>query len=71
MILCDTNILIELYKNNANVTHALRSVGPENLAISVVTQAEMYFGALDRAEMQQIKKSSFSNGYFACFCCDI
>lgn len=37
MILCDTNILIELYKNYANVTHALRSVGPGNLAISVVT----------------------------------
>lgn len=55
MILCDTNILIEFYKNNAQITAVLRTVGPENLAISVVTAAELYYGALNQQELRQIK----------------
>jgi tRNA(fMet)-specific endonuclease VapC len=56
MILCDTNIFIELYKNNSQITEELRQIGPPNLAISVVTQAELYYGALNQAELQKIKK---------------
>lgn len=48
MILCDTNILIEFYKNNREVDSVLRSVGYTNLSISVITQAELYFGALNK-----------------------
>ena len=55
MILCDTNILIEFYKNTSNVTQELRHIGPNQLAISVVTQAELYFGALNKGELQKIK----------------
>ncbi len=56
MILCDTNILIEFYKNNPQVTQSLRKIGQDELAISVVTQAELYYGALNKAELQKIKK---------------
>jgi predicted nucleic acid-binding protein len=55
MILCDTNILIELYKNNAQVVQVLRQIGSENLAISVVSVAELYFGALNKNELRKIK----------------
>ncbi len=55
MILCDTNILIEFYKNNARIVEALRQVGVGEIAISVITQAELYFGALNGAELRQIK----------------
>jgi tRNA(fMet)-specific endonuclease VapC len=55
MILCDTNILIEFYKNNAPITAVLRAIGPENLAISAVTAAELYYGALNQQELRQIK----------------
>lgn len=48
MILCDTNILIEFYKGNAQVVEELRTIGAEQIAISVITQAELYFGALIR-----------------------
>jgi len=56
MILCDTNILIEFYKNNAGVTVALREIGLSDLAISTVTVGELYFGARDRRELLKLKK---------------
>lgn len=56
MILCDTNILIEFYNNNQQVIETLRAIGRENLSISVITQAELYYGALNKRELQKIKK---------------
>ncbi len=57
MILCDTNILIEFYKNNLTVVNELRQIGINQLAISVITQAELYYGALNKAEFIQIRKN--------------
>ena len=56
MILCDTNILIEFYKDNDAVIHALRGIGLPDLAVSVITIGELYFGARDRRELLKIKK---------------
>jgi tRNA(fMet)-specific endonuclease VapC len=56
MILCDTNILIEFYKGNPTIVEALRQIGVSNLAISVITQAELYYGALNKAELLKIQK---------------
>ena len=56
MILCDTNILIEFYKNTQQVVQELRRIGQDQLAVSTVTQAELYFGALNKAELQKIKQ---------------
>lgn len=56
MILCDTNILIEFYKNNPQISQTFRAVGKNELAISVITEAELYFGALNKAELQMIQR---------------
>ena len=56
MILCDTNILIEFYKNNQQIVQELRHIGQNQLAISPVTQTELYFGALNKAESGKIKQ---------------
>lgn len=56
MILCDTNILIEFYKGNPEIVQELERVGVSNLAVSVVTIGELYFGARDKRELGQIKK---------------
>lgn len=56
MILCDTNILIEFYKSNPQVVEELRRIGLKQLAISPVTQAELYFGALNKAELKKIRQ---------------
>jgi tRNA(fMet)-specific endonuclease VapC len=56
VILCDTNILIELYKNNLVVISELRKNGAKQIAISIITQAELCYGALNKQELQRIKK---------------
>lgn len=56
MILCDTNILIEFYKKSSQVVEALHRIGRENLAISVISEAELDFGAIDKAELQKISR---------------
>ncbi len=56
MILCDTNILIEFYKNNQSITDELHIIRAENLAISVVTAAELYYGAFNKVELREIQK---------------
>ena len=57
MILCDTNILIEFYKGNSDIVQELENVGLSNLAISVITAGELYFGARDKRELGQIKRN--------------
>ena len=56
MILCDTNILIEFYKNNTLIVQSLREIGANELAISTITQAELYFGARNKTELRAIKR---------------
>lgn len=64
MILCDTNILIEFYKNNTQINEALQLIGQEKLAISVITEAELYFGALNKIELKKIKRHLSSLHHF-------
>jgi predicted nucleic acid-binding protein len=56
MILCDTNILIEFYKGRADVVDTLRGIGSDELAASVVTMGELFFGARDKRELRKIQK---------------
>jgi predicted nucleic acid-binding protein len=56
MILCDTNIFIEFYKKNDNIIRALHGIGKENIAISVITEAELLYGALNSQEFRKLKK---------------
>ena len=56
MILCDTNILIEFYKNNSTIVQELRQIGSHFIAISVITQAELYFGAINKQELTAIRQ---------------
>lgn len=55
MILCDTNILIEFYKGAPAILESLRTIELPNLAISVITAGELYYGAKDRRELRKIK----------------
>ena len=56
MILCDTNVMVELWKNNPQIAAELRQIGYAEIAISVVTQAELYFGALNKKELDEIRR---------------
>ena len=56
IILCDTDVFIEAFKNNAETTAFLRRIGFRNIALSIITLMELYFGALNKREMTKIKK---------------
>ena len=56
MILCDTDILIEFFKKNDIIVSALRDIGQERLAVSQITVAELYFGALNKIELARIRR---------------
>lgn len=56
MILCDTNILIEFYKDTQPVIDELRHIGQQQLAVSSITSAELYYGAINKEELQRIKR---------------
>ena len=51
VVLCDTNILIELYKNNQSIISKLQSIGNANIAISSITTGELIFGTLNKREI--------------------
>jgi predicted nucleic acid-binding protein len=56
MILCDTNILIEFYKGNSKIIDELHEIGLPDLAISVVTTGELFYGARDKLELLKMQK---------------
>lgn len=56
MILCDTNIFIEIYKGNNIVIEIFKNIGQNNVAISDVTCAELLYGARNKNELSLIRK---------------
>ena len=55
LVLCDTNIIIELYKGNPIIVESLQKISQENIAISIITSGELIYGALNKAELSRIK----------------
>ncbi|MEQ8417128.1 MAG: hypothetical protein RIE86_23195 [Imperialibacter sp.] len=41
LVLCDTNIIIEFYKENATILEALKQIGQENIVLSIITSGEL------------------------------
>jgi len=56
MVLCDTNIFIEVYRRNFAVRDVLEKIGYENIVVSDVTCAELLYGAINKRELQMIRK---------------
>ncbi len=56
MVLCDTNIFVEIYRRNITVRTVLEKIGYENIVVSDVTRAELLYGAINKAELQKIRK---------------
>ena len=56
IIICDTNILIEFYKESPKVIRNLRAIGQDNIAVSIVTMGELLFGALNKKELDRISQ---------------
>ena len=55
MILLDTNILIEILKNNQKIIEKVQSFEMV-LAVSSITVMELYYGAFNKAELSKLEK---------------
>jgi len=56
IVLCDTNIIIDALKQKEEAIKLINTIGKNNIAISVITVAELLFGARDKKEYEKIKK---------------
>ena len=54
MILVDTNIFIEYYKNNPAICEILEQIDPKEVVVCDVVCAELYFGARNKRELSDI-----------------
>jgi tRNA(fMet)-specific endonuclease VapC len=56
LILCDTNIIIDILRNNQSIISEINSIGIDNIMISTITMAELLYGAINKTEFEKIKK---------------
>ncbi len=56
IVLCDTNVIIEFFKENPEVVYNIEKIGVDSIYISVITAGELYFGALNKVELNKIRK---------------
>jgi len=54
MILVDTNIFIEYYKNNPVICKQLEHIDPKEIRVNDIVCAELYFGARNKQELSNI-----------------
>ncbi len=57
MIFLDTNIFIEIFKGNPFVIGIVQSLESNSLALSSITEMELYYGALNKLELRRLKKN--------------
>lgn len=56
IVLCDTDVIIEFYRNNSGIVSKLKKIGQQNIAVSTITAGELIYGALNKKELRQIMK---------------
>jgi predicted nucleic acid-binding protein len=56
MILFDTNIFIEIYRDNPVVTNIVNRIDRSNIVIPDITCAELFYGAINKVELRYISK---------------
>jgi tRNA(fMet)-specific endonuclease VapC len=55
-ILVDTNIIIEVLKNNKGIIKHIDSIGIDRVVVSCITVMELYYGALNKVDLRNTKK---------------
>jgi hypothetical protein len=56
MVLIDTNAIIESLRGREETIKLLEKIGLENIAISSISEMELYVGAFNKKELNFIKK---------------
>jgi len=56
LVICDTNIFIHWFNNDQVTIQRLKDIGPENIALSVITVMELIAGADNNNQLKQLNK---------------
>jgi len=56
MVLFDTNVFIEIFKGNVDAKSVHDQAFASGICLSSITAMELYYGALNKRELQFIKK---------------
>jgi len=56
-ILCDTDVIIEYLKGNEETKEIFERLNKEEIGLSAITLMELYYGALNKRELNKIKKT--------------
>ena len=56
MILTDTCVLIEYFRENPGVTRIIKNIGTDNIVLNTIIVMELISGARDKIELNSIKK---------------
>ena len=56
-ILCDTNVIIEYLKGNKTTKKIFDKIKSEKIALSAITLMELFYGALNKRELNKIKRA--------------
>ncbi|RLF50164.1 MAG: type II toxin-antitoxin system VapC family toxin [Thermoplasmata archaeon] len=56
-ILCDTDVIIEYLKGNEITKKTFDKLESANVVLSAITLMELYYGALNKKELNKIKKA--------------
>ncbi|MBY0479480.1 MAG: type II toxin-antitoxin system VapC family toxin [Chitinophagaceae bacterium] len=56
LVLCDSNIMIDVYRGQEAIIKQVAALGKDRFVISAVSAAEVLFGARNKSELQKIKK---------------
>ncbi len=56
MILCDSDVIVELWRNNPGVVELIKQLGEENLYINAIIKAEIQNKAVDKRDLRHINQ---------------
>jgi predicted nucleic acid-binding protein len=56
-ILCDTDVIIEYLKGNEATKKIFDKLKNKNIALSAITLMELFYGALNKRELNKIKRA--------------
>ena len=63
MVICDSNIFIEIFRKNFSIRSELEKIGHDNIILSDVIKAELLYGAKNKQELQSIR--NYLNNYLS------
>ncbi|GHT73517.1 hypothetical protein AGMMS50262_04750 [Bacteroidia bacterium] len=56
MILFDTNIFIEILRNNLRICEIVDTINRSDVALSDIVRIELFYGSFNKAELKEIEK---------------